>query len=177
MREKSKEVYISLVSSGTPISPKEFAKRSFELLGEEVPYETIRDWYKKDDWASSVVLSDFGDSEEVSRTRSYMRDAFNALQQIGPEVTGNDVCSFAALYKKMASKLPEAFYPLIEEEVIQIREILYASYCKFKKKGISQRTLTRIGGVWADLNQFVVRNVEVEEATVPADDLILQQRR
>ena len=159
-RVRAKEAYIRLISAGTQISPKEFARRSPGLIGEQVAYETIRFWYREDGWPGSVLLTEFGDSTELVRTRSFMTSAVAVIMNKEDQYTSQDLASAASEYRKMIGKLPEAFWFVVEEEVIQVRDRLFETCETLKVKKVSYRTITRISGVWADLAKFVVGDVE-----------------
>jgi len=176
-RVRAKNAYIDLIKRGTVITPKEFAKRSTEFLGEDVAYETIRLWYREDGWSSSVIVDGFDASDELLRTREFMESAISVIENDEGAYTANDVASAAGEYRKMLRKLPEAFWPLVEEEILQVREELYKKYNRMKKQSSSHTILARLSGVWADLAKFVAEGEKVaDEAIVVADSLILSQR-
>ncbi len=176
-RVRAKEAYVRVISSGTPISPKEFSRRALAFMGERVAYETIRYWYKEDGWADSVVLDGFGDSAELARTRAFMAGSVVVIMNKDGDYVSRDVCSAATEYRKMALKLPVPFWPIIEEEVEMVRERLWDIYQDLKDTKVSRTALSRISSAWADLAKFVIEDNEASaDATFIADSLILGQR-
>jgi hypothetical protein len=174
LRYRAYEVYSKLVRDGRSISPAEFSRLSKHFLGEEIPLDTVRYWIKIDGWTRRIISDEFGDTEELSRTLEFMESSLSVVNSADSSTA--EVASAASEYRKMVALLPNAFLPLLEEEIIALRERLFSLY-KIRKGKASHTTLSRLSSIWADLGKFVIPEITTsEEATVSADELILRQR-
>ena len=53
---KAKEAYFKLIRAGVKLSLKELARRSEELTGEQIPYETLRRVANEEGWVGQARI-------------------------------------------------------------------------------------------------------------------------
>ncbi len=175
LRYQAYDAYARLIKAGMAISPKEFARRTEILVGEAIPHETIRLWVKLDGWANSVVVDGFEGSEELARILVFMASSLAVINN--EDSSTPDISAAASEYRKMVSMLPAAFWPLLEDDIVKLRDDLFHLYNRIKGH-IAHTTVSRVSSVWAELGRFVIAEAAgSSDATIPADSLVLDRRR
>ena len=159
---------------------------SGSLFGEKVSIDTIRNWSKEDAWGDAILTEGFGVSEELERTKLILDNAYEDLVAYyaynekapteGSYVELDTVAAAAGEFKQMVAKLPRSALPLIESEIVTVRDILF-EFVTEKYRRSSRTRRSRLTGVWTLLEKYILPDIPIEtDAVIPADSLILGQR-
>ena len=178
IRAQAKEAYVRLIETGHIMSLRRFADLSPEITGMRLTYESVRTWYLDDGWAHSIHMSSFGVSEELSRTRVLLDIAYRGVMDADEDVQTKEIASFASAYRRVLKKVPEPLLHVIADEITAFRETLY-DLIKARKASAPPGALGAMMAVWADLEQFILPNIEdgsEDQADIPIDSLILAGR-
>lgn len=165
LRNRAFEVYQFYAESGHPITLKDLAARSDELLGQKVPYETILDWAELDDWYGRIRIS-FDGSEELTRTKALLDIAYDGIvAEVTEDTKAANVSSSAAMFRKMVGRIPKQLWPIVEPQVVRVRARLFELIGNMKDRW-PRTNISSMAGVWADLERHVLPELPVEDGAI-----------
>ena len=127
LRHRARTEFVRLYIENGGITRRWFAEYSLQILGEEVPLETIRWWYKVDSWAARLGGASF-DSVDLRRTKRLLDGIFGEIEQFKSgdlPLTDKEFSHVALTLHVLITGLPMSLVSLIEDELIDATDLLY----------------------------------------------------
>lgn len=127
MRKRARKEYVRLYLENGRITRLWFAEYSLQILGEEVPLETIRWWYQEDSWAAKLSGATF-DSVDLKRTKRLLDGLFEEVvdfQTGSLDLSDKEISSVAQTINMLVIGLPMALISLVEDELIDATDFFY----------------------------------------------------
>ena len=127
LRCKARENFVRLYLEHGAITKRWFAQHSLQLIGEEVPVNTIAWWYEEDMWAAEIGGAAF-DSVDLKRTKRLLDGVFEeivAFKACETLLSDKELSHVAQTIQVLVIGLPMALISLIEDELIDATDFLY----------------------------------------------------
>jgi hypothetical protein len=127
LRHRAREEFVRLYLENGRITRLWFAEYSLQILGEEVPLNTIQWWYKVDSWATRLSAATF-DSVDLKRTKRLLDGVFKEIAdfQAGSlSLSEKELSSVAQTLNLLVTGLPIALISLVEDELIDATDFFY----------------------------------------------------
>jgi hypothetical protein len=171
-RDLAKVIHLKFVALGRPITLDQLAKRSKELLGEEVGLDTLKTWSSRDGWSLAKLGSFSTESEQTAiLLQEFYLDIMSASSYMNMAAYAR---AFLSLIKKVDIRDP--VFAEYQDRVQIVRDHLYVC---MQKDSESMRAASKasILNSWVGLAKYVVDDiVDSADVVADADDLLVGNR-
>lgn len=172
-RDLAKVIHLKFVALGRPLSLEQFARRSGELLGDEVGLDTLKIWSSRDGWA--LASADVSGSTESEQTADLLQKSYSDIMLAESYMDmAASARAFYALVKKLDIRDP--VFARFQDRVQVVRDHLYTCMMN-DSQHMRAASKSSLINVWAGLAKFVVDDlIDRDDIVADADDLLVGDR-
>ena len=173
IRDRLRDLYIEFFEKGSPLTLAQLSERSRDLVGQHVPFYSIRSWSSEGNWSS--------------RIRGLMRENPNYITDLtflklwkdrlmaSEEVSWRERSAAARGYVGFLKKIPIELRWSFETEIMEVAEYL-RSMIFTRWDHIPSIPANQLSTAWKELDGMVDVVIEVDSDAVERDKILLEGR-
>lgn len=167
IREEAKKIYLHFKAQGAPITLKELAERSEELLDQKISYEGLGEWAEAEGWTRLAFVED-ETNPNLLAARELLDRSFNGM--LKKDTSALDTTYYAKAYLAVLRTMSRQH--ILEYAVLtkDVRDMLYAAIGKIDVKAT---VFSSAISSWATLRKFAAQEYDGFEDGEDPDELLL----
>ena len=173
IRQIIEDFYIQAIKDGKPVNLRWLAEHSEEIVGEPVPYPTLRMWSFQQNW-SAVIAKTLGDSPDLAISKEFInlsRESLLASQ------SWKEMASNAKAFIVAVKGLSKEYFLIVEPDVSEVYEFLNKHLLEEWDaiKPVSARTTIFTSAM--QLKKMLPKVVVIKDDGVSPDAALLEDRQ